>query len=74
MTISLLIWCCLAGHQDNCRVVQIASGFATEEQCQSFAPLMYLGWSVMHKEVEIRDGTRPICTDKANWLMNRFGA
>jgi hypothetical protein len=28
----------------------------------------------LHPALKLREGTRPICTDKAEWLLYRFGA
>lgn len=72
--IALLVWACLASDPTQCRVFKIAEGFTDERQCGAFAPLMVKGWFDLNPNIEIRDGTRPICSSQANWLMNRFGA
>jgi hypothetical protein len=71
--IAMLVFACLAGHQDQCRVIPVAAGFVSDEACKASAPLA-LGWLKLHPELELREGTRPICTDKAEWFLHRFGA
>jgi hypothetical protein len=75
--VALMAWLCLAGHTstpDQCHVVAIAGGFSDPKQCETFAPLMFTGWMQLHPELQIRDGTRPICSANPNWLLNRFSS
>jgi hypothetical protein len=44
--IAMLVFACLAGHQDQCRVIPVAAGFVSDEACKASKPLapLALGW------------------------------
>ena len=72
--VALLIWACLATAPTDCRVIQIADGFVADQQCQAYSLLMVTGWLKLHPGLQPREGTRPICTSQAQYLLHRFGA
>jgi hypothetical protein len=47
LMIAMLVFACLAGHQDQCRVIPVAAGFVSDEACKASAPLA-LGWLQLH--------------------------
>jgi hypothetical protein len=46
--LALLIWACLAGHPDDCRVIQLPGMFPDEKQCVEASTLMVAGWLATH--------------------------
>lgn len=72
--ITLLIWACLAGQPDNCRVLAIADGFTSDEKCIAYSGMLIIGWLSMHPGARLREGVGPICTDRPEYLKGRFGA
>lgn len=72
--VALLLWVCLSSAPTECRVALVARGFVADQQCQAYSPLMVRGWLDMHPELKLRDGTRPLCTSQAEYLLHRFGA
>ena len=70
---AMLLFACIVGHPDDCRIIPIAVGFTSQEACGASA-LLALGWLKIHPEFELKSGTRPICTTDANYLVNRFKA
>jgi hypothetical protein len=68
---ALLVIFCLTG-TDKCDI-QIAEpvAFANEKQCQLLAHDLMIAWAVRHPEYTV---SRGVCTEQANYLINRFKA
>jgi hypothetical protein len=68
---ALLVFFCLTG-TDKCDL-QIAEPvpFANEKQCQLLAHDLLIAWAVQHPQYTVQRG---LCTEQANYLINRFKA
>lgn len=74
MAVTLLFWACLAGHPDDCRIIRVADGFTSDETCIAASQMTVKGWLDLHPGVEPRAGIPPLCTDKPDYYIGRFGA
>ena len=68
MTLTLLILACFAG-TENCRVLPVASGFANEQQCAVYSPLMIAGWIAQHPGIMVQ---RSICTTSPEVIIGAW--
>lgn len=71
--ITLIVWMCLATAPTDCRVMLIARGFTSDEQCKEHGPMMYLGWKTFFPDLVLREETEPFCVINPDWYIFRFG-
>lgn len=73
--LTLLVWACLVSAPTDCRVIQIANGFVSDDQCGAYAPLMIAGWEKLVEGRLVRKpGYHHLCVPNPEWFLHRFGA